>query len=82
MATNIRMDSDPKDKQVDFKYFRNIIDSLFYLIASRTSILSMIDLCARCESCAKKYYLVIVKWMLSISRYFSIQRPMYYICVD
>lgn len=44
---NIKMDHDPEGKQVKIKYFKSVIGSLHYIIASRFNILFIVGMYAR-----------------------------------
>ena len=68
MSITIKLDKDEKGKDVDFKKYRCIIDSLLYLTASRPDIMFSVCLCAWFQSCPKESHLLAVK---RIFRYLS-----------
>ena len=61
MSTLIKLNRDEKSKNVDEKLYRGIIDSLFYLTASRPDIIFIICICARFLPCPKESHLVAIK---------------------
>jgi hypothetical protein len=54
MAVNATIDSDASGKEVDITQYRAIIDSLFYLTASRPDIMFVVCLCARYQANPKE----------------------------
>ncbi|KAG8637989.1 hypothetical protein MANES_15G181280v8 [Manihot esculenta] len=64
MSTNTKLHKDEKGKLIDEKFYRSMIRSLSYLIASRSDIMFSICLCARFQSCPKEPHLYVVKRIL------------------
>ena len=60
---------DESGKPIKEKHYRGIIRSLLYLTTSRPNIICATYLCARFQSCSKKYYLnaikIIFKYLIS-----------------
>lgn len=64
MSPLCRLEKDENGKSIDQKFYRDIIGSLLYLIASRPDVLFSVYLCVRFQSCPKKSHLVAVKKIL------------------
>ena len=63
MSTSIKLDKDENEKNVDEKLYRGMIESLLYLMVSRSDITFSVCICARFQSCPKKLHLTAVKRM-------------------
>jgi hypothetical protein len=61
MGTNDHLDLDMEGKPVDQKLYRYMIDSLFYLYASRSDIMLSVCMCARFQAAPKECHLRAVK---------------------
>ena len=61
MGSSIKLDMDKKGKLIDQTKYRDMIDSLLYLTASRPNIMYSVCLCARFQACPKESYLNAVK---------------------
>ena len=61
MSSVCRLDKDVKEKKVDQKLYKDMIESLLYLIASRPDIMYSTCMCARFQSDPRKSHLIIVK---------------------
>ncbi|KAH9680549.1 hypothetical protein KPL71_026587 [Citrus sinensis] len=61
MSTTIKLDKDENGKEVDIKTYRDMIESILYLIASRPDIMFSVCLYARFQSCPKESHLLAVK---------------------
>ena len=61
MSIFVKLDRDKNGKNVDKKFYRSMIDSLFYLIASKPDIKFSVCICARFQSCPKESHLYAVK---------------------
>src|SRR3954463_7930989 len=64
MPTNGQLDLDPNGKDVDQKVYRSMIDSLFYLCASRPDIMLSVCMSARFQSAPKESHHMAVKRIL------------------
>ena len=60
MSTSTKLDKDEKDKS-DVKVYRGVIDSLFYLTASRPDILFSVCLFFRFQSSSKELHLHMIE---------------------
>ena len=65
MSTTTKLDKDEKDKNVDEKKYRGMIDSLLYLTSSRPDIMYAICVCARFQSCLKESHIHAIKRILT-----------------
>ena len=61
MSPSCKLDKDEGGKNIDSKLYRDMIDSLFYLTASRSGIMLSVCLCAHFQSNSKESYLNAVK---------------------
>ena len=61
MATIKKLDKDKQGINVDTKLYKNMIDSLLHLTASRPDIMFSVCLYARFQSCPKESHLIVVK---------------------
>ena len=61
MCTSTKFDKDEEGMKIDEKKYRGMIDSLFYLTASRLDIMFAVYLCARFQFCPKESHLIAVK---------------------
>ena len=61
MTTFIKLDKDENEKNVDEKFYRGMIGSLLYLMASRLDIMFNVCICARFQSCPKESHLLSIK---------------------
>ena len=64
MSPSCKLDKDEEGKNVDLKFYRDMIDSLLYLTASRSDIMFSVCLCARFQSNPKESHLNTVKKIL------------------
>jgi len=64
MATTTKLDKDEQGKNIDIKFFRSVIDSLLYLIASRLDIMFSVCLSDRFQSYPKESLLIVVKHII------------------
>ena len=53
MTTTSKLDKNEQGRNVDIKFYRSMIDSLLYLMASRPDIMFSVCLCARFQSVLK-----------------------------
>ena len=61
ISTSIKFDKDENGKNVDEKFYRGMIGSLFYLTASRPDIIFSVCICARFQLCPNESHLMLVK---------------------
>ena len=61
MSTSIKFDKDENDTNVEEKLYQGMIDSLLYLMASRSDIMFSVSICARFQSCPKESHLIAIK---------------------
>ena len=61
MSPSCKLDKNEKGKNVDLKFYRDMIDFLLYLTASRPNIMFSVYLCARFQSNLKESHLNAVK---------------------
>ena len=61
MSTTTKLNKDKNGKPVDEKWFRGMIGSLLYLIASRPDIIFVTCLCARFQSSPRESHLNAIK---------------------
>ena len=61
MSTTIKLTKDDKSKEVDEKLYRDMIESILYLTASRLDIMFNVCLCARFQSCPRESHIIAVK---------------------
>ena len=59
-----KLDKDKNRKSINTKLYRDIIESLLYLMASRSDIIFSLYMCARYQSNPEEFYLFIVKRIL------------------
>ena len=64
MATTTKLDKDEQGINVNIKFYRNIIGSLLYLMASKPDIIFSVYLCARFQSYPKESHLITVKCII------------------
>ena len=64
MATNVRLDKDTNDINVDQTMYRGMIGSILYLTVSRPNIAFSVGLCARFQSNPKESIHTTVKRIL------------------
>ena len=57
ISTSIKFDKDENGKNVDEKFYRGMIGSLFYLTASRPDIIFSVCICARFQLYPKEAHL-------------------------
>ena len=61
MSTSTKLDIDEGGESFDKKTYRDMIDSLLYLTATRLDIMFIVGLCARFQSNHNQSYLKAVK---------------------
>ena len=61
MSTSIKLDKDENGKNMDKRFYRGMIDSLLYLIASRSDIIFSVCICARFQSCPQESHISAIK---------------------
>ena len=61
MSPSCKLDKDKKEKKVDTKLYRGMIESLFYLTTSRSDIMFSIYMCVRYQSDPRESHLSVVK---------------------
>ena len=61
MSTTTKLNKDEDGVNVDKKWFRGMIGSLLYLIASKPDIMFSVYLCARYQASPKESHLIAVK---------------------
>ena len=61
MSPITKLDKDEKGKDVYQKLYRGMIESLFYLTASRPDVMFCVCLCARFQACPKESHLIALK---------------------
>ena len=61
MSSITKVDKDEKWKDVNQKFYRGMIRSFLYLIASRLDIMFCVCLCARFQACPKESHLIALK---------------------
>jgi hypothetical protein len=64
MAINAYLDPDERGKLVGLKIYRSMIDSMLYLIASRTDIIFSVCMCARFQASPKECHMMAMKRIL------------------
>ena len=61
MAITTKLDKDEQGKNIDIKFYCNMIGRLLYLTVSRLGIMFSVYLCIRFQSCPKESHLIAVK---------------------
>ena len=61
MSPSCKLDKNEGGKNIDLKFYRDMIGSLLYLTASRSNIMFSVYLCARFQSNPKESHLNVVK---------------------